>query len=113
MIAACDVACVAGSFVPVGGHNMIEPAAVHKPIVTGPYVFNFAEVSDFMLQANGMVKVADAMELADTILNWFSHPDACWQAGENAYQVVARNRGALQRQINLIDLSLERIFHYH
>jgi len=105
MFSACDVACVAGSFVPVGGHNIIEPAALHKPVITGPYVFNFAEATDLMLNAEGMVKVETAEQLAKSVLKFFEDPEYREKTGENAYQVVEKNRGALQRQINLIDRS--------
>jgi 3-deoxy-D-manno-octulosonic-acid transferase len=103
MYSACDVACVAGSFVAVGGHNVIEPAALHKPVVTGPYLFNFAEISDYLLQAGGMVKVEDANQLANTVIGFFENENQRKQAGENAALVVEKNRGALQRQLQLIN----------
>ena len=45
MYSVCDIAFVAGSFVPVGGHNMLEAAVLEKPIITGPQLFNFQEIS--------------------------------------------------------------------
>ncbi len=103
LYSACDVAFVAGSFVPVGGHNVIEPAALHKPVVTGPYLFNFTEITDFMLKAEGMVKVNNADELAQSILKFFEMPEYAAKTGENAYQIVEKNRGALQRQVDVIE----------
>jgi len=106
MYSVCDVACVAGSFVSsVGGHNVIEPAALSKPVIIGPYVFNFAEITDAMLTAEGMVKVANANELAQAVLKFFEDPEYREQTGRNACQVVEKNRGALQRQIRVIDRS--------
>lgn len=102
MYAVSDVACVAGSFVPVGGHNVLEPAALHKPVVTGSYLFNFAEISEMMLQANAMTKVETAEQLAEKIMMLFADKTLRDQMGENAFQVVEKNRGALQRQIDLI-----------
>lgn len=102
MFSACDVACVAGSFVPVGGHNVIEPAALHKPVITGSYLFNFAEITDQMLRAEGMLKVANADELAHAVIKLFENADYRNTTGENAFQVVEKNRGALQRQVDLI-----------
>jgi len=99
MYAACDVACVAGSFVSVGGHNMIEPAALKKPVVTGPQLFNFAEISEAMQAAGGMVTVTDAAGLADVIVKWFSDPARARDVGEQGFSVVAQNRGALARQL--------------
>lgn len=102
MYSACDVACVAGSFVPVGGHNVIEPAALHKPVITGPYLFNFAEITDLMLADEAMIKVASADELATAVLAFFENAGYREKTGENAYQLVAKNRGSLQKQMNLI-----------
>lgn len=102
LFSVCDVACVAGSFVPVGGHNVIEPAALSKPIITGPHLFNFAEITDLMLQAQGMVKVDSETELAQQVLKFFAEPAYRETVGKNAHAVVERNRGALQRQLDLI-----------
>jgi len=108
LFSACDVACVAGSFVPVGGHNVIEPAALSKPIITGPYLFNFAEITDLMLQAQGMVKANNETELAQQVLKFFEDPGYRETVGKNAHTVVEKNRGALQRQLNLIAASLDK-----
>lgn len=105
MYSACDVACVAGSFVPAGGHNVIEPAALHKPVVTGPSLFNFADITQSMLAAEGMVKVQNTAGLADALLKFFEDPAYREKTGENIYKVVEKNRGALQRQLDLIEKS--------
>lgn len=105
LFSACDVACVAGSFVKIGGHNVIEPAALHKPVITGPYLYNFAEITDLLLAHEGMIKVTDADELAGALLKLFEDSEYRLKTGENAYQVVEKNRGALRRQVKLIDSS--------
>jgi len=105
LFSACDVACVAGSFVKIGGHNVIEPAALHKPVLTGPYLYNFTDVTDMMLANGGMIKVTNADELANELIKLFEDSAYRLKVGENAYQVVEKNRGALQRQVKLIDLS--------
>lgn len=102
MYSVCDVAFVAGSFVAVGGHNILEPALLHKPIITGPSLFNFSEISEMLLNAKGMMTVNNADELAQKIIVLFSDTNARHQVGENAYQVVEKNRGALQRQVDVI-----------
>ncbi len=103
MFSVCDVAFVAGSFVAAGGHNVIEPAALHKPVITGPSLFNFLEISDYLLKAGGMVKVENADQLASTLIDFFENADKRKQMGENAGSVVEKNRGALQKQVRLID----------
>lgn len=102
MYSVCDVACVAGSFVAVGGHNMLEPAVLHKPIVMGPQLFNFAEISDMMIKANGLLIVNNANELAETVVKLFADDKYRKTIGENAYSIIDANRGALQRQMVVI-----------
>jgi 3-deoxy-D-manno-octulosonic-acid transferase len=102
LYAVADVALVAGSFVKIGGHNMLEPAALHKPILTGPVLFNFAEISQMLLEAKGMIVVKNPEELALAIEKFVENKADRLTVGENAYQVVAANRGALQKQLQLI-----------
>jgi len=102
LYSVADVVFVAGSFADVGGHNMLEPAALHKPILSGPKLFNFAEISNMLLTGNAMRIVNQAEELAETIQTLFSATELRQQMGENAYQVIEKNRGALYRQIQLI-----------
>jgi len=102
LFAACDIACVAGSFVPVGGHNIIEPAALKKPVITGPIVFNFAEISATMVESRGMYQVKNSAELANLLIKFINDQEFANVTGENAYSVVLKNRGALQRQLAVI-----------
>lgn len=102
MYSVCDVAFVGGSFAQVGGHNMLEPAALEKPVLTGPILFNFAEISQMMIDAKGMQVVKDADELAEKIINFFSNESERKQIGTNALSVVEKNRGALQKQMHAI-----------
>ncbi len=97
---AADVAFVGGSLIPRGGHNMLEPGALQKPIVTGPHLFNFAEISELFFSANAMVKVHDAASLSNQLIVWMKDADERLQMGERALQVVAANRGALAKQLN-------------
>ncbi len=106
LYSVADVVFVAGSFVPLGGHNMLEPAALHKSILTGPHVFNFSDITQMLQAANGVTMVHDANELADQIIRFFMDADYRKKVGENAYSVVAANRGALQKQLELINNNL-------
>jgi 3-deoxy-D-manno-octulosonic-acid transferase len=99
MYSTCDVAFVGGSFVEVGGHNMLEAAVLGKPAVTGPILFNFAEISRSLIAAGGMTKVADGDELVREILRCIEDPTHRQTSGENARQFVAANRGALAKQL--------------
>lgn len=101
MYAISDVAFVGGSFVPVGGHNMLEPAVLKKPILTGPHLFNFAEISALLFAAKGMIKVENADQLAKETTEFFNNTDYRNKIGENAYSVVEANRGSLAKQVQL------------
>jgi 3-deoxy-D-manno-octulosonic-acid transferase len=110
LYSVAQVAFVGGSFAQVGGHNMLEPAALHKPVVTGPVLFNFMEISEMLVKAQGMIIVQNAEELASEIGRFFADKAYSDSMGENAYQVVAANRGALQRQVELINSLLRGNF---
>lgn len=102
MYSAADVAFVAGSFAAIGGHNMLEPAALGKPIITGPQLFNFAEISELLFQAEGMVKVNDAKELAAAVIRFFQDEKYWENTGKNAKKVVEANRGAVKKHVELV-----------
>ena len=59
----CDIAFVGGSLVKVGGHNLLEPAAMKKPVIFSRYMFNFKEISEALTSAGGGVLVKDKEEL--------------------------------------------------
>jgi len=102
MYSVCDVAFVAGSFANIGGHNMLEAAALAKPIIVGPQLFNFAEISEKLFAANAMIKVLNDEELAIAVTKFFNDEHFRKQVGDNALRVVDENRGALKKQMNLI-----------
>ncbi len=99
---ACDIAFVAGSLVPVGGHNMIEPAAWGVPVLTGPHLFNFSEASRLMLEADGMAICNSASELAAAVIKLLSEPGQAEAMGASANRVAEQNRGALDKLLALI-----------
>ncbi len=107
MYSVTDVALIAGSFATVGGHNMLEAAVLNKPIITGPQLFNFAEVSRMLLEEKGMLIVQNAEELAKEIISLFQDELYRKRMGNNAYRVVEKNRGALKKQLDLIKTVIE------
>lgn len=102
MYSVCDVAFVAGSFAQVGGHNMLEASALGKPVVMGPQLYNFAEISEMLLSAQGMIKVQNGDELAETVNKLFSDENYRNKIGANGLKVMEENRGALQKQLEVI-----------
>lgn len=104
MLYACaDVAFVGGSFSGTGGHNMLEPAALGVPVVTGPSLFNFEQVADALRAVDALVVVADTETLAQVLRRWLQDEGVRSAAGERARAFVAANRGALARTLERID----------
>ncbi len=102
----CDIAFVAGSLVPVGGHNMIEPAAWGVPVLTGPHLFNFAEASRLLLAAEGMAICENASEINGAVCRLLSDQLQAEAMGEAAKAVAEQNRGALDRVLALLERQL-------
>ena len=100
--AASDVAFVGGSLVRHGGHNLLEPAALGVPVVTGPHVFNFVEICELLLQAGACEKVDDTAGLLRTVSLWLEDANERHQVGQRGRQVVEKNRGALQSVLAMI-----------
>ena len=101
---ACGhIAFIGGSFVPVGGHNPLEPAAVKVGSLTGPTVINFQQIFDYLIQANAAKIVAAPDDLGSVVVEHLQHPQTTKAMGEAAYQVVQTHRGALQRLLPLIE----------
>ena len=101
--AASDVAFVGGSLIERGGHNMLEPAALARPALTGPHVFNFTVITEMLLAAKAASEVTDAKTLAEQIGYLLSHPDEMRAMGERGQAVMAKNRGALDRAVAVIN----------
>jgi 3-deoxy-D-manno-octulosonic-acid transferase len=105
-LAAADVAFVGGSLVPHGGHNLLEPAALGIPAVTGPHVFNFTEICELLLQAGACEKVESVAGLAATLGRWLGDANERHRVGEQGRLVVEKNRGALQAVLAMVDRHL-------
>jgi 3-deoxy-D-manno-octulosonic-acid transferase len=101
--AAADVAFVAGSFDPIGGHNVLEPAALGKPVLVGPQTFNFAEISDRLLEAGAGLRLKDGLELGETVAKLFADSARCAAMGKAAAAAVARERGAVERTMTIVE----------
>ncbi|HEX5352789.1 MAG TPA: lipid IV(A) 3-deoxy-D-manno-octulosonic acid transferase [Rhodanobacteraceae bacterium] len=100
--AAGDLAFIAGSLVPIGGHNVLEPAALSKPVLVGPHTFNFEEITRTMIDAGGARRVASASELGTVVLELLRNPEERARMGAAAHLVFARERGAARRTMTLL-----------
>ena len=100
---AVDVAFVGGSLVPVGGHNLLEPAALGVPVITGPYQSNGKDVAQLLIGEGGALEVADAVELAAAVRALFDDAARRQDLGGRARQIVEANRGSVARLLELIE----------
>lgn len=100
---AADVAFVGGSLVPIGGHNLLEPAALGLPVLTGPHVFNGEEIARLLLAGGAARTVRSAAELAAAVIDLLKDPGERRRMGALGREAVGRNRGALERVLALID----------
>jgi 3-deoxy-D-manno-octulosonic-acid transferase len=99
---AATVVFVGGSLVPIGGHNILEPAVYGKPIVFGPHMQNFAEIADAFLSGRAAIQVTSARELEDTLIRLLSDPDERLRLGDRARALVEANRGSRERSLAAI-----------
>lgn len=104
--AACDVAFVGGSFDRIGGHNVLEPAALAKPVLVGPHTFNFDEITRELIACGGAWRVEDAGELAAAAVRLFGEPALRAEMGGSGAALVRRRQGALARTL---EIAAERI----
>ncbi len=103
LFAASDIAYVGGSLVPTGGHNMLEPAALNLPVLSGPHVFNFEEISDSLVKAGGLKIVNNSEELAQETIRLVQNKNEYEVMSHHAGEFVRDNRGALKKTLMLVD----------
>ncbi|OIN11102.1 lipid IV(A) 3-deoxy-D-manno-octulosonic acid transferase [Oceanisphaera psychrotolerans] len=106
MLAAADVAFVGGSLIERGGHNLLEPAALGKPVLTGPSTFNFSDISHQLIEAGGARVITNDGELAHQLETLLDSPEQAIQMGAQALSVVKANQGALTRTLSAIKSQL-------
>ncbi len=100
--AAADVAFVGGSLTEIGGHNMLEPACLGLPVIMGPHVFNFQEISQLLLDEGAAWKVSNADELSGRVSSLLADANLRHSIGERGRGVVLKNRGNVEKIMELI-----------
>jgi len=100
---AADVAFIGGSLVPTGGHNLLEASAVGKPVVFGPHMFNFQEISQMTLERGAGVQIQAPSELAPAISDFLGNANRRDSAGEAGRRMVEENRGALAANMRILE----------
>jgi 3-deoxy-D-manno-octulosonic-acid transferase len=101
--AAADVAFVGGSLVPIGGHNLLEPAALGVPVLTGPHTFNSEQIARLLIARGAAQVVHSADELGARVSELLADPRARERMGAAGRASVDSNRGALEKLLALVE----------
>jgi len=103
MYASSDVAFVGGSLEPLGGQNILEPCALGVPVVFGPHMFNFPDISQWTIKEGAGRMVQNEDELAAVLQELLSNPSLRDEMGSNGVNFVEAHRGALEKNVELIE----------
>jgi 3-deoxy-D-manno-octulosonic-acid transferase len=98
----CTVAFVGGSLVPIGGHNILEPAVYARPVIFGPHMQHFPELAALLCAAGGAVQVQSEEELSERFADILAHPEVGHAMGQRALHTLVANRGALERTLQAV-----------
>jgi 3-deoxy-D-manno-octulosonic-acid transferase len=88
--AASDVAFVGGTLVPVGGHNLLEPAALGLPVVAGPHLFNTQDIADMFVNIGALTRVTDAEQLAVAVTRLLQDKHTAQRLGNLGRDIAER-----------------------
>lgn len=105
--ALADLVFVGGSLVPVGGHNILEAALLKKPVLFGPHMHNFKEISRLLVKAGGGLVISESDQFFAIAANLLADPDRCQDMGAKGYSLLQDNRGATDRTLQAIERIVE------
>jgi 3-deoxy-D-manno-octulosonic-acid transferase len=103
-----DVAFVGGSLVPVGGHNLLEPAIYSVPVLFGPHVDNFKEEAKILVESGGGIQVENQDGLQRELTDLLSDDEKRKRLGQQAREAIQRKTGVAKRTMDLIFSALEQ-----
>ena len=104
--AACDIAFVGGSLVPLGGHNLIEACAMGKPVLTGLHTFNFSEITDQAIASGAAFRIDGALSLFQQAHALLADQKQCQRMGEAAHAFFLQHQGATARTMQMLEAYL-------
>ena len=107
--AAANVAFVGGSLVPVGGHNLLEPAALGRPVVTGPHLFHTQDIAGKFEKLGASIAVNNAAQLGAAVIDLFANEAMATDIGNRGREIVQQNKGALDRLLKLLEPLLSNV----
>ncbi len=99
---AADVVFMGGSLIKKGGHNILEPASLKKPVIFGPYMFNFRDISELFLKNKAAFMARDYEELIVKIKEILGHPLEAKEMAQRGYGLIIVNKGATLKNIQVI-----------
>jgi 3-deoxy-D-manno-octulosonic-acid transferase len=102
LYALADLVFIGGSLVPTGGHNILEPALYRKPILFGPHMSNFREVSEHFLEKGAAIRVETSADLGVKLVELYENAGLRRSLGENGHAILTANRGATQRILSRV-----------
>jgi 3-deoxy-D-manno-octulosonic-acid transferase len=103
-----DVAFVGGSLVPVGGHNLLEPAICGVPVLFGPRVDNFKEEAKILMESGGGIQVDNQEGLQRELTNLLSDDEKRKRLGQKAREAIERKTGVAKKTTDLIFSALKQ-----
>ncbi len=106
--AAADVAFIGGSLVPVGGHNVLEAAAIGLPIVFGPYMNNFKDIAHSILQRDAAIQCQDKDAVSKAILMLYLEPGRRESLVANAKAFIHQNQGVIDKLVGMLEKHIKR-----
>jgi len=99
---------VGGTLVPVGGHNLLEPAQWGRPVVFGPHVDHCRDIAGLLLETGGGIQIQNQDDLASQLIRLITHPSEAEDMGRRALEMVQTHRGVIARNLQWIDQLLEK-----
>ncbi len=107
LYSVADLVFVGGSLVPIGGHNLLEAALLEKPVLFGPYVHNFKEISAKLIRAGAGVQIENQHELVRQSIVMLNDPARCRAMGQAGSSLIAENAGTTERTMRHISKALK------
>ncbi len=107
MYSFCDIAFIGGSLVPDGGHNPLEPAAFGKPVLFGPYMDDFTEISTDLLEKNAAIVCHDEDDIFEVLKQLLTNSTLRKEMGARAQALVLQHRGVTKRHLEIIHFLID------
>jgi 3-deoxy-D-manno-octulosonic-acid transferase len=106
LISAADICFMAGSLIgdKVGGHNLLEPAALGKAILTGPSYYNFLEITKQLVENKACIICENSKNITKQLSELFTYPQQRITMGKNALNTVEKNKGAIQKTLDKLNI---------